>query len=88
MDGEMAMPEWDIRREGRSWHPGELRTRYEALPEMKFEVIDGQLLWTDDERLALLALLLEAVGVDRAVRLGDPRVWREAIADLEASARR
>ena len=78
----MALPEWDIRREGRAWRAGEIRTRYEALPEMKFEVIDGQLLWTDEERLCVLGVLLEAVGIDRAIRLGDPRVWREAIAEL------
>jgi hypothetical protein len=34
------------------------------------------LFWDDTERLTLLALLLENVGVDRAVRLGDPEVWR------------
>lgn len=80
------MPDWDIRREGRRWEPGELRARYEALPELKFEVIDGQLLWTDEERLAILGLLLEALGVDKAIRLGDPQVWRAAIADLEAGS--
>ena len=79
----MTLPDWDIRREGRCWQPGELRTRYEALPEMKFEVIDGQLLWTDEERLCVLGVLLEAVGIDRAIRLGDPRRWREAIAALD-----
>ena len=73
---------WDIRREGRRWRPGEIRERWEGLPE-KFEVIDGQLLWSEAEKLHLLGVLLEAVGVDRAVRLGDPRVWRTAIAALE-----
>jgi hypothetical protein len=29
----------------------------------------------------VLGLLLENVGVDAAVRLGDPQVWREAVAD-------
>jgi hypothetical protein len=32
--------------------------------------------------VTLLGLLLENVGVDRAVRLGDPKVWRAAVADL------
>ena len=76
----MAEIAWDIRREGRRWRPGELRERYEALPEMKFEIIDGQLPWDDEAKLVLLGILLESVGLDRAVRLGDPRVWREAIA--------
>ena len=79
----MAEIAWDIRREGRRWRPGELRERYDALPEMKFEIIDGQLPWDDEAKLVLLGMLLESVGLDRAVRLGDPRVWREAVAALE-----
>jgi hypothetical protein len=43
----------------------------------------GKLFWDDSQRLTLLALLLENVGVDQAVRLGDPDVWRAAIQDLE-----
>ena len=78
----MAGINWDIRREGRRWRAGEMRERWEGLPE-KFEVIDGQLPWSEAEKLHLLGVLLEAVGVDRAVRLGDPQVWREAIAALE-----
>ena len=42
----------------------------------------GKLLWDDDQRLALLGLLLENVGADAAVRLGDPAVWRAAVQDL------
>jgi hypothetical protein len=30
----------------------------------------------------VIALLLENVGVDRVVRLGDPGVWRAAISEL------
>lgn len=36
----------------------------------------------ETQRLTLLALLLENVGVDQAVRLGDPEVWREAVREL------
>ncbi len=43
----------------------------------------GKLFWDETERLTLLALLLENVGVDRAVRLGDPAVWRAAVRELE-----
>ena len=32
-----------------------------------------------EERLQMLGLLLENVGVDAAVRLGDPQVWRDAV---------
>jgi hypothetical protein len=73
---------WDIRREGRAWAAGEAMARYELTPE-KFEMNRGMLFWDDAERLTLLALLLENVGVDRAVRLGDPEVWRAAVRDLK-----
>ena len=56
--------------------------RYELTPE-KFEMDRGKLFWDDAERVTLLALLLENVGVDRAVRLGDPEVWRAAVRDLD-----
>jgi hypothetical protein len=48
------------------------------MPE-KIEMIRGKLFWDDEERLTVLALLLENLGVDQAVRLGDPAVWREAV---------
>jgi hypothetical protein len=72
--------DWDIRREGRAWPSEEAWQRYELTPE-KLEMIDGKLLWDDEARVNLLGLLLENVGADRAVRLGDPRVWQLAIAN-------
>lgn len=75
--------DWDIRREGRAWHGGEARPRYEMTPE-KLEMNEGKLLWFDEERVKLLGLLLENVGADRAVRLGNPEVWRAAVAALSA----
>ena len=56
-------------------------TAYALTPE-KIELINGTLSWRGDVRLALLALLLENVGADQAVRLGDPAVWRAAVAAL------
>ncbi len=79
----MTQVNWDIGRDGRAWTGEEARARYELTPE-KFEMIDGKLFWTEKERLAILGLLLENVGVDQAVRLGDPRVWTEAVAGLTA----
>lgn len=78
------MPEvaWDIRREGRSWNAGEVEQRWNLTPE-KMEMIGGKVFWTDAERLKMLGLLLENVGIDKAIRLGDPRVWREAVAALD-----
>lgn len=72
---------WAIRREGRAWNGLELRARLELTPE-KFEVWEGRLFFDDQQRLDLLAMLLENVGVDRAVRLGDPAVWRAAVGSL------
>ena len=71
---------WDIRRNGRAWGD-EASDRYRLTPE-KFEMYEGRLFWSDEERLLLLGLLLENLGADAAVRLGDPRVWRAAVASL------
>jgi hypothetical protein len=72
---------WDIRREGRAWR-SEARARYDLTPE-KIEMIEGKLFWSERDRLVILGLLLENVGVDKAIRLGSPDVWREAIAHIE-----
>jgi hypothetical protein len=77
----MTMPKWDIRNEGRSWRGDEAWDRYQLTPE-KIEMIDGKILWSDEDREMLLGLLLENLGADRAVRLGDPAVWRAAVAKL------
>ncbi len=76
---------WDIRREGRSWEGDEAWARYDLKPE-KTEMTDGKLYWDDEERLMMLGLLLENVGIDKAIRLGDPRLWREAIAEMEVNS--
>ena len=73
--------EFDIRREGRSWHGEEFRDSYDAMPE-KMEAIGGKLSWDDDQRLKDLGALLENLGIDRAVRLGDPKLWKAAVAEL------
>ncbi len=65
---------WDIRREGRSWTAAEFKDRLALRPE-KLEVWEGKLLLSHEERLSLLGLLLENVGADEAVKLGDPNVW-------------
>lgn len=72
---------WNIGRHGRAWTGEEMRIRWELLPE-KFEVYDGKLFSEESHRLALVAMLLENVGVDAVVRLGDPAVWRAAVRDL------
>ena len=72
---------WDIRREGRAWEAHEARERWELTPE-KFEMYEGKLFWDDTDHINLLGLLLENLGADRAVRLGNPEVWRAAVASL------
>jgi hypothetical protein len=85
-DSETEIPRaesvaWDIRRAGRAWGD-EAYDRFQLTPE-KLEMYHGRLFWSDDERLRLLGLLLENVGADAAVRMGDPRVWREAVESLD-----
>lgn len=77
----MSDIQWDIRREGRAWTGDEAMARYYMAPE-KIELIRGRLFWDDEQRLRMLGLLLEQVGVDAAVRLGSPQVWRDAVAEL------
>ncbi|HEY6225081.1 MAG TPA: hypothetical protein VIW26_14945 [Gemmatimonadales bacterium] len=55
--------------------------RYQLTPE-KIEMVEGRLFWSDDDRLTMLGLLLENVGIDAAVRLGDPGEWKAAVANL------
>lgn len=77
----MKDSDWDIRREGRAWRGKEAGQRYDLTPE-KLEMIEGRLLWDAEERVKLLGLLLENVGADRTVQLGNPQVWRAAVAAL------
>jgi hypothetical protein len=75
------MVTWDIRREGHAWGV-EAMSRYRMTPE-KTEMLAGRLYGTEEERLTMLALLLENVGADEAVRLGEASVWRAAVAALD-----
>ena len=83
MPTSMNDSDWDIRREGRAWKGEEARQRWELTPE-KLEMLAGRILSDEDERVKLLGLLLENVGADRAVRLGDPSVWRSAVDALRS----
>jgi hypothetical protein len=78
----MSKIKWDIRHEGHSWSGEEAMQRYELTPE-KIEMYNGKLFWNDDERLNMLALLLENIGIDRTVQLGESNIWREAIEKLK-----
>jgi hypothetical protein len=73
--------DWDIRQEGRAWGDDEADARWALTPE-KFEMWEGRLFFDEEERILLLGLLLENVGADAAVRLGDPETWRRAVSSL------
>lgn len=75
---------WDIRAHGRAWSGDEIWSRYALTPE-KIELIEGKLFGTEEDRLNMLGLLLENIGIDKAVRLGNPEIWRQAISELEQS---
>ena len=74
---------WEFGREPIDWGdlPGSYQARYELTPH-KIELIDGKLFWQDDVRLIMVGLLLENLGLDKVMQLGDPRVWKESAAAL------
>jgi hypothetical protein len=71
--------DFDIQRQGRRWSRAEVEEKYRKLCPEKIELIEGRMFWTDEDRLNMLALLLENVGMDAAVALGDPALWKQAI---------
>jgi hypothetical protein len=77
---------WDIRREGRPWRGDEFPARWELTPE-KFETLDGRIFLSENDRINLLALLLENIGVDAAVRLGSLEVWEAAVSASRGALR-
>jgi len=46
------MIEWRITNEGRAWEPEEAQARWELTPE-RFEMFDGRLFGSEEERLML-----------------------------------
>jgi hypothetical protein len=73
---------WDVHREGRAWTTDEFGVRADRLVELKFEISRGRLFWSEETRRMVLGMLLENVGMDAAVRMGDPARWKEAIDGL------
>ncbi|MGP0069287.1 MAG: hypothetical protein ACLQGP_37510 [Isosphaeraceae bacterium] len=72
---------WDIRREGRRWSHEEFDQRTSQAPE-KIEYVDG-IFGSARQRLIVLGMLLENLGIDKVVRFGKLEDWKAAIADLE-----
>jgi len=75
---------WNIGRKGKAWGKNEAFDRFSMAPE-KIELVDGKLFWDEEYRLTMLALLLENVGIDEAVKIGDPQLWAEAIENFSNS---
>jgi hypothetical protein len=73
--------EWDIRREGRVWSHEEFNRRiYQAPGKIEFK---GGIFIYEEDRLTVLAMLLENLGIDKAIQLGKREDWKAAIAELE-----
>jgi len=73
---------WHIRREGQQWLGGKFKNRIYQAPE-KIEFVEGGIFTNERERLTVLAMLLENLGIDKAVRLGDPADWKAAVMELD-----
>jgi hypothetical protein len=73
--------QWDIRRQGRRWTREESQLRMYQAPE-KIEFVGG-IFASERERLMVLAMLLENLGIDKVVRFGNLTDWKAAIAALE-----
>ncbi len=74
--------EWKIEREGREWKGEEFNKRIYQAPE-KIEYVGG-IFVNERQRLTVLAMLLENLGIDKAVQLGNLEDWEAAIAELES----
>lgn len=64
------------------WNHDEFNRRICQAPE-KIEYTGGIFTY-EDERLTVLAMLLENLGIDKAVQLGNLEDWKTAIADMES----
>ena len=73
--------DWDIRREGRQWSHDEFDQRLYQAPE-KIEFVNG-IFASDRERLIVLGMLLENLGIDKVIGFGKLDDWKAAIEDLE-----
>ena len=79
----LKAPKWDIRRKGRTWTHDEYMDRIYRAP-VKIEFAGG-IFTSDRERLAVLAMLLENLGIEKAIRLGNPADWKAAVSKLKDS---
>ncbi len=82
-EGLMKYP-WKIGMDGRQWSAEEVAERHGMLPEpTRIEAVGGKLFWNDEERVLVLRMLLENIGLLGAVRVVGVDAWREAIQMVE-----
>ena len=82
---QMNEVQWKIERTGRAWVGNEAIERISLLPESaKIELHEGKLLWSDEDRLAVLAMLLENLGIDKILPVIDSDILAEAIANQKS----
>jgi hypothetical protein len=77
--------DWDIHREGRRWTSAKVERRLYEAPE-KVEFVNG-IFASDRQRLLVLGMLLENMGINTVVRFGKLEDWKAAIADLEKESK-
>jgi hypothetical protein len=77
----MNPTDWDIRRKGREWTNEEFNRRIYQAPE-KIEYVGG-IFASERERLIVLAMLLENLGIDKVVRFGRLEDWKSALSERE-----
>ncbi len=77
----MTQEKWDIRREGRKWTREESQHWLYHAPN-KIEFVGG-IFAGERERLLVLGMLLELLGIDKVLQFGKLDDWKAAVADLE-----
>jgi len=59
---------WKFDRKGRSWHGDETLDRNNLIPDSaRIEIHQGKLLFSDNERMRLLAMLIENLGTEKLI---------------------
>ena len=46
---------------------------------------NGMLFWSDEERMTVVAMLMENLGIDKIVPLIDPGLYLDALTELESN---
>ena len=76
----MEQTEWGIGAQGRAWQGDEALQRHNLLPEpTRIEMHQGKLFWSDKERLTVIAMLMENLGIDKIAKLIDPELYVDAL---------